>query len=293
MNPLTGATKRLEGCVYMVSPDGGQVASPNLTKMSLTQAGYGVVIPDERRVENHGAAGDDGVFVTDTSSGRGELLVSLEEIVRSIGAPLQGEEYAQGGFYGFHVKYSPDGEYLMLVLRWRPYDGGKKKHDVVTMRSDGSDIHVAVPESEWGKGGHHPNWSPDGEWVTINLRTDGETLRFVRAPRFGGAVEVLTEAVLGSGHPSLHPDGAHILSDAYFYEPMADDAGTVPLRWVDIRDGSDTTLVRIDSTPSFWGDSRELRIDPHPAWDRRWRWVAFNGADRGTRRVYLADLSGL
>ena len=293
MDPLTGKTLRLEGSVYMISPDGKLAASPDLAKMSLTQAGYGVVPPSERVVPNRGAPGDDGIFVTDTSTGRRELLVSLEEIVGSAEPALDADEYAEGDFYGFHVKYSADGAHLMLVLRWRPRGEGKMKHNAVTMRSDGSEIRVAVPESEWGKGGHHPNWSPDAEWVTINLRTDGETLRFARLPRSGGEVEVLTEEVLGSGHPTLHPDGVHLLSDAYFYEPMADDAGCVPLRWVDIGDGTDTTLLRIDSTPAFWGEKRELRIDPHPAWDREWRWVAFNGADAGTRRVYLADLSGL
>ncbi len=293
MDPLTGASMRLDGTVYMVSPDGATVASPDLSKMPLTQAGYGVVAPPEQVIPNRGAPDDDGIFVTHTATGRRELLVSLREIVEQARPALDPQEYAGGDFYGFHVRYTLDGRHLMLVLRWKPQGEGKMKHNAVTMRSDGTDIHVSVPEAEWGKGGHHPNWSPDGEWVTINLRTDGETLRLARAPRDGGAVEVMTDRVLGSGHPSLHPDSIHVLTDAYFYEPMADREGRVPLRWIDLQDGTDTTLLRIDATPSFWGPKRELRIDPHPAWDRTWRWVVFNGAESGTRRVYLADLSGL
>jgi hypothetical protein len=33
-----------------------------------------------------------------------------------------------------------------------------------------------------------------------------------------------------------------------------------------------------------------LRVDPHPAWDRTWRWVTFNGVADNTRRVYLMQM---
>jgi hypothetical protein len=36
-----------------------------------------------------------------------------------------------------------------------------------------------------------------------------------------------------------------------------------------------------------------MRVDAHPAWDRAFRRVAFNGCPDGTRRVYVADLSSL
>ncbi len=33
----------------------------------------------------------------------------------------------------------------------------------------------------------------------------------------------------------------------------------------------------------------ELRVDPHPAWDNSWHYVAFT---QGTRRVHVVDLAG-
>ena len=36
-----------------------------------------------------------------------------------------------------------------------------------------------------------------------------------------------------------------------------------------------------------------LRVDPHPAWDRSWRYVTFNAFVGGTRRVFLADMQSL
>jgi hypothetical protein len=36
-----------------------------------------------------------------------------------------------------------------------------------------------------------------------------------------------------------------------------------------------------------------LRLDPHPAWDRTWRYVTFNAFVGGTRRVFVADMGEL
>jgi hypothetical protein len=37
----------------------------------------------------------------------------------------------------------------------------------------------------------------------------------------------------------------------------------------------------------------ELRVDPDPARDRSWRWVACNAVVGGTRRVLVADMQSL
>jgi hypothetical protein len=57
----TGATRRLGGTVYSVSPDGRRAASPCLRRMAVTQQGYGVVVPADEVPQNHGASADDGI----------------------------------------------------------------------------------------------------------------------------------------------------------------------------------------------------------------------------------------
>ncbi|MBT3374038.1 MAG: hypothetical protein HN742_26010 [Lentisphaerae bacterium] len=96
---LTGTSRRLEGTVYMVSPDGAKVASPCLLRTGLTQGGYGVLAPPERVPTNSGAAEDDGIYVTDTASGSCELLVSLAEIIDAVVPPGQRDKYRDGNFY--------------------------------------------------------------------------------------------------------------------------------------------------------------------------------------------------
>ena len=291
LNPETGERKDLEGTVYMVSPDGRLAASPSFLKMGITQLGYGVITPPDQVAPNHWASEDDGIFVTDTDMGQTELLVSLRRIVESAEPSIDPEAYREGDFYGFHVKWNCRGDRLMFVLRWVPRNGGKMRHDLITLNADGTDICVAVPDTVWGKGGHHPNWSPDGDGVTINLKLDGQTLRLASTDHVGNNLSPMTEAVLGSGHPTLHPNGRNVLTDVYLHEGLAYGDGTTPIRWIDIEEGREETLVRINNNPPFPGPRKELRIDPHPAWDRSFRWIAFNGCENGLRRVYVADLS--
>jgi len=289
MNPLTGESRRLEGTVYMASPDGRRLASPCLLRTACTQAGYGVVVPPRHIPRNHGASPDDGIYVTDVATGRCHLLVSIAQIVEALGDKMPDE----GDYYAAHVKWSPRGDRLMLVLRFLPWGGGRMQPNLVTLKADVSDIDLAIPARTWMKGGHHPNWCPDNQHLMMNLKLDGKTLRFVRARHDGAGLRPMTEAVCGSGHPTLHPDGRHVLTDAYPGEPVAFGDGTVPIRLVDISTGKETTLVRIRTVPPFRGPKNELRVDPHPAWDRTFRRIAFNACPDGTRRVFVADLSAL
>jgi len=293
LDPLAGTRRKLEGTVYMASPDGRRLASPCLRRTGLTQAGYGVHVPRHRVPRNRGASPDDGLYVTDAATGRCELLVSFAQILEAAVPPLPAEDYTDGDFYGFHVKWNPQGTRLMLVLRWVPHDGSRVWPHVVTMAADGSDIRIAMPAATWLKGGHHPNWCPDGEHVMMNLKLDGRRLRFVQARRDGTGLRAMTEAVLGSGHPTLHPNGRHILTDSYVKEPVAFGDGTTPIRLVDLKEGAERCLVRIRTVPAWNGPKGELRVDPHPAWDHAHRRIAFNACPDGSRRVFVADLAGV
>lgn len=285
MDPLTGDRRQLAGSVYMVTRDGRFAASPDLRLTGSAQRGYGVLVPGEHIPE--GASDADGVFLTDTGTGVTRLLVSLADVAGSLGL----HRNADGGcFRAFHVKWNPQGTRLMLVLAWLPHDG-RQSRNVVTMKRDGSDIRVAVSDETWAPGGHHPDWCPDGETLTMNLVRDG-VMRFCRVGYDGSDLRALTTRIVGSGHPTLHPDDRHVVTDAYLKEPMAYGDGTTPIRWFDLEEETESAPIRINNDPPFPGPAGILRIDPHPAWDRSYRWIVFNGCDEGVRRVYLADMAG-
>lgn len=295
MDPLSGKRMNLEGTVYMVSPDERSAASPCLLRTGTTQAGYGVIVPPDRVPVNRGVSAEDGIFLTDTTTGRCRLLASYKQIFETARPPLAPTECEGGDIYGFHVKWNPQGDRLMFVLRLLPHDKSQKmRHNLVTMKPDGTDIRVAMPASEWtGKGGHHPNWCPDGEHMMMNLRIHGDRMLLVKARYDGTGCAAMTESVLGSGHPSLHPNGRSVVTDAYPTEPVAFGDGTTPIRLIDVAAGMERTVARIQVVPPFSGPKKELRVDPHPAWDGSFKRVAFNACPDGTRSVFLADLSGL
>jgi hypothetical protein len=299
LNPLTGDKKKLGGTVYRVSPDGNHVISACMKRMRRTQFGYGVVVPDHYVPRNRGFSSDDGLYITDTRTGQCQLLVSIEAVFKKAVPRIDMDKYADGECYGFHCKYNPQGDRIIFTMRWfktnekQPWNMIGKGLDywVVTMKPDGSDLFVAVGPEQWAKGGHHNNWYPDGRRISMNLAIDGDRkMHFVKARYDGTGLGKITEAVLGSGHPTMHPDGIHILTDAYAREPIAFGDGTVPIRLIDLETGTDETLIRVNVFNPGAVESSALRVDPHPAWAPDNRHIAFNGFVNGTRRVFIADL---
>jgi hypothetical protein len=320
LNPFSGFRRELEGTVYEVSPDGQWVVSPDLIRTTLIKPGYGIVVPKNCISQNHGASQEDGIFITSLPSGKSRLLASIQDVIVAATPPIDPVEFRNGDFYGFHVKWNPQGDRLMFILRWLPHHPGARMRTlVITMKADGSEVHVAVPASELDKGGHHPNWCPDGETLMMNLRHgrlahravhrnilaellfrvrrirkfSKNTMRLIRVQYDGRDLEVMGKRIVGSGHPSLHRNGRYVVTDAYPNEQVSFGDGTVPIRLLDLQAGKSNTLIRINTTPAYSGPANELRVDPHPAWDREFRRLAFNAFVDGTRRVYVADLTNV
>lgn len=302
LDPLAGKRRRMEGTVYHASPDGRWLISANMTTMRKTQPGYGVVLPEETVRWNVGPAADDGFYLTDTRSGRARLLAPIREMLARADPPVRMDPTERVEIYGFHSKFNPQGDRLMLSLRWFPaadvprwnlfkLDFYSVRYAWVTMRLDGSEMHCAVGPEQWEKGGHHATWFPDGWRISMNLNIDRDVMRFVQVNADGTGLSKMRDDLVGSGHPTVHPDGRHLLTDSYTWEGLAYGDGTIPLRWIDLETGAERRIVRINTKQP--AEDSVLRIDPHPAWDRSWRYVTFNAFIGGTRRVFMADMAGL
>ena len=307
----SGQRSSWPGGVYQVSLDGRYAAAASMQKMRRTQKGYGVVVPDDHVGRNVGVAEDDGLFITDLASGERRLVLSLAEAARHIPelAGLSGAELAAWEVYGFHTKWNAQGDRLIFTVRRYLHEGQDRfdafarrhgrdgpmdyvRFDVLTLKPDGSEVHNAVPAEFWTHGGHHINFFPDGQKLSMNLgRARERGLDLVQVSCDGSQMKKIIEGIDGSGHPTVHPDGRHILTDTYLGERWTRGDQT-PLRWIDIEARTQRQLGWIATRPAARPDSA-LRVDPHPAWDRAWRWVAFNAVGGGVRRVYVADLSEL
>jgi hypothetical protein len=256
-------------------------------------------VPDKYVPINKGTVDDDGVYVTNTATGECRMIVSYKRIVEEAKPGIDVSRYGEGDFYGFHVKWNSKSDRIMLVLRYMPVSDHKRKPMLITMKNNGEDIRVAIPASEWAdKGGNHPNWCPDGEHVIMNLDIDRKGWRFVQARYDGTGLKKMTEVPANHGHVTQHPSGKFILTDAYPTESVAFGDGTSPLWLINLDTNQKKTLVRIDAVTRYFDknpkSAKQMRVDLHPAWDSRtYTHVAINGVDKGTRRVFVADLSEL
>src|SRR5262249_1762065 len=207
-------------------------------------------------------------YLTDTETGASRLLISFAEIVQRAKPAFDPEDFKSGSLYGFHVKWNPQGNRLLFVMRCQPHRG-RLLRNLITLTPHASHVAVALHWRVGSRGGHHQNWCPDGQSILMNLKADGATMRFVRFDYEGTNIEV-EENFIGSGHPTLHPNGRIIVTDAYLGESAAAEHGKAPLRCINIPTKTEVVLVWVDARPTN-DRLAALRVDQHPAWDREYR----------------------
>lgn len=296
----TGKAEPLAGPMYHVAPDDSAVVSFPLDLINATQSGYGYAMdPANIRTLPPGAAEDEGIWRTDLRTGKKTLLVSLAQAYDVL--PDSDKKRFEGGtFYFFHSKYNPQSDRILQVFRCMMPNRGTEfgiggtgifKPMLITFNADGSDVRLALSNEVWGKGGHHPNWHPNGEQILMNLKLDYEGIKFCSFRADGSDFRVLSESVEGSGHPSFHKNGRHIITDVYPDQDMASKSLEVPIRLVDLESQSEQQLCYVFTLGM--PNANVLRIDPHPAWSRDYNKVCFNAAPEGRRQIYVADLSDI
>lgn len=319
VNIFTNEEAVLDGCIYMLSDDGKHSLSPCLVRISQVQPGYGVKLLKRSAAYRPDL---DGIFITDTQSGACRLLISTEKILESLAEKIPNTLKSHGEFFIFHVKWSPDSQKIMVIMRWTVpgTKHNRSKNFLITMNRDGSAIKLLLTPEQW-KGGHHPTWCPDSINIIMNLskkKTESKILmeldsfleRALRKLRVKYTpktkklvfslinsktreIQTLSDKHIGSGHPTMSPSQRFIISDAYPNEPVAFGDGTVPIRLIDTESKEETCLLRIKTKPYFTGNDLDMRVDPHPAWSRDSKKLIINACPNGKRQVFIIDISQL
>jgi len=289
LNPLTGKSRRLDGTIFMASNDGKKIASYNLINSVYAQVGYGVIIPKNLIERNFGPVDNDGINITDVATGKVKRIVTIKDIYEKTTPSIAISNPQDFQYYCFQVKWNPQGTRLLTTVQWAPVGGGARLRSVITMRTDGTDIHTAITPEQWAKGGHHINWMPDGEHLSMNLNIDDKEGLELISVKYDGT-DMKTVFTPGSGHPSFHPKGLPlIITDAYPDEVITKRNGTVPIRLLHTDTNNEEQIAEVFVSNA----NGEFRIDPHPAWDRSGRFVIFNGYVGNTRNVFVADLNNI
>lgn len=296
------------GCMTDLSPDESHVVGYPLDLLNKSQRGYGMPevpgktppLPPVGTIQ-----ATNGIWRTDLATNKKVLIASVADFHRNV--PNKAD-LSDRSFTLFYSKFNKQGTRCLQFLRGmkdRPRPGQSQWIQMAfSNRPDGTDIVQAVTygvhppttdwsnwRPDWAPGGHHISWEPDGEHLTMNLVPDGQTMRFCRFRYDGSGFRVLSEKHVGGGHPTLHPSGHYLLSDAYPFEAVVLENKEVPIRLIDLRSDEEETICYIYTLGrTLKGGS--LRCDPHPCWSRDGRQVCFNGAPEGKRQVLIADLSG-
>lgn len=297
----TGQTLLFEGPKYDLDAQNHTAIGPCMEYLNITQYSYGT--PAAKADKNSfqglpvGASPNEGLWETDIRTGKRRLLLSLKEAAQAVSQP---KDLGDCTFYFFHTKYNADKSKMMLVLRC-PYPIGSGRNGrnpvLLSCKRDGSNPVEAVSLNRWAMGGHHPTWLPDGEHILMNLTPrwlGDEKLRFCKFKADGSDFQILSQKFLGSGHPSMHPEGRFLLSDAYPFEPLAVGNGEIPIRLIDLEQEKEYTVATIFTDlgkaykmKRFWGPSK---LDAHPVWNQDFTQICFNGAPNGKRQVLITDL---
>ena len=287
----SGKAEELAGPIYSMAYDESAAISFNLDLINHTQDGYGCAVKPENRLKlSSRAASDQGLWYTDLKTNRTKLLISLAQIYESIP-----DKDAHKGldFYLFHSKFNPQATRIMQVVRMRDPKTPTPSYEypiLTTFNRDGSDLRIAIPWQKWKLGGNHPNWLADGERILINLKIDN-IMRLCMTRWDGSDFHLISNTILGSGHPSYEKTMRYIFTDAYTGEPMALANGEVPLRLIDTKTDRETNVANMFTLGKQ--DQSILRLDPHPAWNRDGKQLCFNGAPDGRRQVFIADVGKL
>ncbi len=289
-NPSSGRSKRIGGPAFMVSLDGKKLVSHNLINSVHAQSGYGVIIPDSLTAYNIGPVDTDGIFVSETETGKTTMITSIKDIyektVPSIKVPNPNDYY----YYCFKAMWNPQGSRIMTTVMMKPLSGGKRRLALITMLPDGSDIRTAITLDQYSKGGHHMAWLPDGDHISMNLNVDGKPGIELITVKYDGT-ELKEVYPVGSGHPSFHPGGLpFVITDSYWQEPVTKQDGFVPIRLINVETGTEDVIAMVYVPIK---DDSSFRVDAHPTWDRSGRYIIFNAFEDNTRCVFMADLKSI
>lgn len=288
-NILTGESRRLADTVYQVTKDNKYIFSPNLGIVNHVQKGYGIQLNQDLYDTMPTTDLDEyeGLWRVDTETNEKVLIMSKRQVYELL---PDKRPFENARIVFFHTKISPDQKRLMQMIRCTIDGVAGQLRYIVTMDFDGGNAKIALPYEFWIGDSHHPDWHPNSQDITMNLRLN-EVLRFYQFKQDGSSLRMIFPNLLGSGHPSFSKDESIFLVDAYTYDPVTNEKGEVPIRWIDSKTAIDNPICYI------WTLEKDvpfdLRRDPHPVWDKEDKNVIFNGVVNDCHQILIADVSKL
>jgi hypothetical protein len=270
---LDGVARDVPWPVQALRPGCAQGTSINYRRLAtINEYGYDV---DADNFRPDQAAEEDGIWRVDFTSGKGDLILSLADLMkRAARSEMQGARHEVN-----HVVYSPDGNRFVFMHRWTGRSG--KFSRLYCADADGSDLRLLLDHRMVS----HYAWRDDSTLV-VWARTAAQGDRYYLLDVRDGQATVLGKNSLdrhGDGHPSFSPSGDWLVTDTY---PDRDRRRRLLLFHVPTN-----RLVEIGRFFSPWHFDGAERCDLHPRWSPDGRRVSVDSTHEGSRQSYVLDVS--
>jgi len=280
MNIKNGKKRFLDRPIANVSPKGDFALSINFSRLYDFRPGYGYAdLGDPYYYQNH--SNKDGIFLTDLSTGKSKLIISLQEIWDFSGKAFgcRDEKLVIN-----HITFNTDGSRFLFLVRNFPEMGKKHRTAIITANTDGSDMFLL---SDYGVQSHY-HWI---DTTRVVFYSDGKELACSRG--FGNNYILIDKTYDGhimadgffdiDNHMSFSPDRKSMLTDTY-----PDENSMQTLRLYDVDKNYCANLGNFYSMPR---DIIDLRCDLHPRWSQNGDMISFDSTHEGVRGIYLIDMS--
>ncbi|MCF7936368.1 MAG: hypothetical protein K9L28_08510 [Synergistales bacterium] len=235
--------------IQTLHPNGNEALTLNYRRLALLRPEYGY----SQECENfspHMPLDQDGIWHVNLSTGKAELVLSLEMLINQYPRPeMKGAQHKVN-----HIMYSPEGTCFVFIHRWLAESGkysrlyvGDTKTFKIKLLMDCRMI-------------SHYSWK-DEQTLIVYGRTKEQGDHYYLLDINTAEATPLAPGVLdryGDGHPSYSPDGKLILTDTY-----PDRERKSHLLVYHPEQKKLTQIATFFAPLEF---SRENRCDLHPRW---------------------------
>lgn len=270
----TGKERVLEMPIAAIDPKGRYALSINFSRVFDFRPGYGYAGVEDANGNNN-APVNDGIFLVDMTTGKGRLVMSLQQTndllcnTRSV--------VKNGKLVINHISFNTTGSRFVALIRNTPAPGKPWGTALITADADGNNAYVL---SDYTMSSHY-HWRDESQLLIYAEHREGNQLYLLR-DKSQEYKTIDKDFFKADGHCSYSPDRKLILYDSYPRDKyrhlfVYDAAG---------HKGSD--LASFYSDPVSTGD---IRCDLHPRWHPDGRMVSFDSTHEGRRHIYIARLA--
>lgn len=272
----TGRRRVLPRPISGISPDGRRAASLNYARLQAMRPVVGYKgLPDLFQDLSHPE--DDGLFVMDLETGEARLILSFAEIR---GRLAEHPGIQTHSLWFNHTVFNPEGTRLFAMVRYREDQTGIMRTMLFTVAIDGGGFRLLSR-----LGASHCTWRTARHLFGWMTQTAGTHYYCVDDRTGAVSAPYQPDRLNRDGHCSFTRDGRWLLNDAY----PGQGAEASLLLW-DMEVEERIALGTYASPRPFRG---EIRCDLHPRFDRTQTMISFDSIHRGTRQIYLMDVSAV